>query len=77
MTLRELSPAYREAACLLRLRISQLRQAVKETEDPEEKWHLRRRILDLKPILTQMQELADLTEHYYDKGYWRDEKYTV
>ena len=33
--------------------------------------------LDLKPILTQMEELADLTEHYYDKGYWRDEKYTV
>lgn len=77
MTLRELSPAYREAAQLLRLRISQLRKAVKETEDPEEKWHLRRRILDLKPILTQMEELADLTEHYYDKGYWRDEKYTV
>lgn len=77
MTLRELSPAYREAARLLRMRISRLRQAVKETEDPEEKWHLRRRILDLKPILTQMEELADLTEHYYDKGYWRDEKYTV
>lgn len=77
MTLRELSPAYREAAQLLRLRISQLRKAMKETEDPEEKWHLRRRILDLKPILTQMEELADLTEHYYDKGYWRDEKYTV
>ena len=77
MTLRELSPAYREAARLLSLRISQLRQAMKETKDPEEKWHLRRRILDLKPMLAQMQELADLTEHYYDKGYWRDEKYTV
>lgn len=77
MTLRELSPAYREAARLLSLRISQLRRAVKETEDPEEKWHLRRRIIELKPILTQMQELAELTEHYYDKGYWRDEKYTV
>lgn len=77
MTLRELSPAYREAARLLRLRICELRKAMKETEDPEEKWHLRRRILDLKPILTQMEELADLTEHYYDKGYWRDEKYTV
>lgn len=77
MTLRELSPAYREAAKLLSMRISQLRQIMKETKDPEEKWHLRRRILELKPMLTQMQELADLTEHYYDKGYWRDEKYTV
>ena len=33
MTLRELSPAYREAARLLSLRISQLRRAVKETEE--------------------------------------------
>ena len=28
-------------------------------------------------LLTQMNELADLTAHYYDRGYWRDEKYTV
>ena len=25
----------------------------------------------------QMNELADLTAHYYDRGYWRNEKYTV
>ena len=77
MTLRELSPAYREAAELLARRIRQLRLEVAQTTDPEEKWHLRRRIIELKPILTQMRELAELTEHYYDKGYWRDEKYTV
>ena len=77
MTLRELSPAYREAAELLARRIRELRLAAAETTDPEEKWRLRRRILELKPILTQMRELAELTEHYYDKGYWRDEKYTV
>jgi len=77
MTLKELSPAYREAAQLLGLRISQLRKKAKETQDPEEKWRLRRRIIELKPMLDQMQELADLTEHYYDKGYWRDEKYTL
>lgn len=77
MTLKELSPAYREAAELLARRIRQLRLEAMETEDPEKKWRLRRRILELKPILTQMRELAELTEHYYDKGYWRDEKYTV
>lgn len=77
MTLKELSPAYREAAQLLSFRIAQLRRQVREAQDPEEKWHLRRRIIELKPILTQMNELADLTEHYYDKGYWRDEKYTL
>ena len=26
---------------------------------------------------TQMNDLADLTEHYYDKGYWRSKKYTL
>lgn len=77
MTLRELSPAYREAAELLTRRIKELRLEAARTEDPEEKWRLRRRVLDLKPMLTQMHELAELTEHYYDRGFWRDEKYTV
>ena len=77
MTLRELSPAYREAAELLSRRIRQLQLAASRSRDPEEIWHLRRRILELKPMLTQMRELAELTEHYYDKGYWRNEKYTV
>ena len=77
MTLRELSPAYREAAALLELRIKELRQQASRTDDPVEKWHLRRRVLELKPMLIQMHELAELTEHYYDRGFWRDEKYTV
>ena len=77
MTLRELSPAYREAAELLARRIRELRLKAAETDDPEEKWRLRRRVLELKPMLKQMQELAELTEHYYDRGFWRNEKYTV
>ena len=76
MTLRELSPAYREAAALLTRRIRELRLAAAKSKDPEEIWHYRRRIAELKPIEAQMLELADLTEHYYDKGYWRNEKYT-
>ena len=77
MTLKELAPAYREAGELLTRRIRELRLAVAETEDPVEKWNLRRRIIELKPMLAQVRELAELTEHYYDKGFWRDEKYTV
>ena len=77
MTLKELAPAYREAAELLDIRIRQLRQKAMREEDPEEKWRLRRRVLELKPMLIQVRELAELTEHYYDKGFWRDEKYTV
>ncbi|MBP3684447.1 MAG: hypothetical protein J6J12_05735 [Oscillospiraceae bacterium] len=77
MTLQELSPAYREAAQLLSCRIRELQLAEARSTDPEEIWHLHRRILELKPMLTQMRELAELTEHYYDRGYWRSEKYTV
>ncbi len=77
MELRELSTEYEESARLLRKRMKVLRKAIHATDDPEEKWRLQRRLADLTPILTQMNELADLTAHYYDKGYWRNEKYTV
>ena len=54
-----------------------LRQLVALCDDPEELWHLKRRIAELTPILTQMNELADLTAHYYERGYYRSEKYTL
>ena len=77
MTLAELSLSYEDSARLLRNRLQYLRQALAASRDPEEIWHLNRRIAELTPILTQMNELAELTAHYYDRGYWRDEKYTV
>jgi hypothetical protein len=54
-----------------------LRYLLAETEDPEEIWHIKRRIAELTPMLTQMNELAELTAHYYDRGYYRSEKYTL
>ena len=77
MTLQELSRCYEEAAVPLRDRLRFLRQAVAASEDAEEIWHLKRRIAELTPMLTQMNELADLTAHYYDRGYYRSEKYTL
>ncbi len=77
MRLADLSPGYRESARLLRTRLKELRAAIRKTEDPEEKWRLERRLADLAPILTQMNDLAELTEHYYDPGFWRNEKYTL
>lgn len=77
MTLAELSAAYDYSASLLRRRIWYLRRELNRTEDPEVRWHLKHRIAELTPMLTQMNELADLTAHYYDRGYWRDEKYTI
>ena len=77
MTLSELSRCYEEAAVPLRSRLRQLRLQLASASDPEEIWHLKRRIAELTPILTQMNELAELTAHYYDRGYYRNEKYTV
>lgn len=77
MTLQELSECYEAAAVPLRRRLRELRMALQECQDPEEIWHLKRRIAELTPMLTQMNELADLTAHYYDRGYYRNEKYTL
>ena len=77
MTLQELSLCYEAAAVPLRTRLRELRQALAVADDPEEVWHLKRRIAELTPMLTQMNELAELTAHYYERGYYRNEKYTL
>ena len=77
MTLQEMSKDYEAAAVLLRARLRLLRQELAAATDPEDIWHLKRRIADLTPMLTQMNELADLTAHYYERGYYRSEKYTL
>lgn len=77
MTLAELSKCYEAAAVPLRRRLGELRRLLAQTEDPEEIWHLKRRIAELTPMLTQMNELAELTARYYERGYYRNEKYTL
>ena len=77
MTLRELSAQYERSAQLLRVRISELRRRKKMTQDAQELFWLERRMAALAPMIRQMNELADLTEHYYERSYWRDEKYRL
>lgn len=77
MTLAQISKSYEEAAIPLRSRLKELRQQLSEAEDPEEIWHLKRRISELTPMLTQMNDLAVLTARYYERGFWRDKKYTL
>ena len=77
MTLAELSKCYEEAAVPLRARLRELRNLLAAAEDPEEIWHIKRRIAELTPMLTQMNELAELTARYYERGYYRSEKYTI
>ena len=77
MTLEELSACYEAAAVPLRARLNDLRGLLAQAEDPEEICHIKLRIAELTPMLTEMNELADLTAHYYERGYYRSEKYTL
>lgn len=76
MTLKELSAQYEAAAQPLRDRLRELRLLLKQTNDPDKKWHIERRIADLQPMLTQMNDLVWLLEHYYERGGSdRDDRY--
>ena len=50
MTLAQISKCYEEAAVPLRRRLKELRQMLAQTEDPEEIWHIKRRIGELTPL---------------------------
>ena len=76
MTLYEMSYVYREDAMRFRLRITVLREQAKAAQG-EDKLRLKQRILELQQLLRQSNELADLTGHYYERGYYRNEKYTL
>ena len=77
MTLRELSGGYRAAAQPIRARLRELRIEMKTERDAERVFWLKRRTAVLTEMLRQMNELAELTEHYYERGYYRNEKYRL
>lgn len=77
MTLRELSNGYRTAAQPIRQRLRELRQREKVATDEHERFWISRRKLVLGQMLQQLNELAELTGHYYERSYWRDEKYRL
>ena len=77
MTLRELSGGYRAAAQPIRARLRELRIEMKTERDAERMFWLKRRTAVLTEMLRQMNELAELTAHYYERGYYRNEKYRL
>ena len=77
MTLAEMSKDYEAAALLLRRRLRLLRLELAREQDPDRIWRIQRRITELTPMLTEMNELAELTRRYYEPGYHRNEKYTL
>ena len=77
MTLKEMSASYDESAAMLSRILRRLRRQLRNSGDAAERHTLRCRIKVLRDVLTQTRELAQLTAHYYERGYWRNEKYTL
>ena len=77
MTLLEMSVSYADSAARLRLRITELQAALRQSKDPDAIRCLNRRVDALTPLLREMRELADLTAHYYDKRYHKHDKYIL
>ena len=77
MTLKEMAPLCRKQAKDLREHIRDLREERQAARSDEVREELSERILVLYPIVREMEELAEHMEHYYDRGYCRNEKYTI
>ena len=77
MTLYELSFTYEESADLLWARIHELQQQEKQTTDSHELRCIQKRLEALGPILREMRELANLSRHYYERSYHKNERYSL
>jgi BMFP domain-containing protein YqiC len=77
MTLQELSVEYRAQAQALAQRIQQLEAQLEQGRGSGEEGALQVRIHMLSTMHREARELAALTERYYDRGYYRNGKYTV
>lgn len=77
MTLKELAVSYRESARLLDTRIRELRCRQAQTGSTDERCQMEGRIRELAAMHREMQGLARHCEHYYERGYRRNAKYTI
>lgn len=77
MMLAELTEGYLLSAELLRGKMRCLRARLRTADSPEVRAALRHELAVLSPILTQCCELAELTAHYYERSFYRNEKYSL
>ncbi len=76
-SLAELSAGYRAAGVLLSRRLRALRRALAAERNAQERAALRSQISALSTVYTQCRKLEELTAHYYERGFYRDESYTL
>lgn len=76
MTLLELSMEYRGNCAVLKGRVRELKDAIAATDDTMQQQLLRQRIADLMTLYRECREIALHLEHYYDRGYQKNGKFT-
>lgn len=78
MTLKEMSEkVYRADERFFDERIVRLRGQLHCAVSQEERRALRARIGELRLLRRQSREVAEVTGRYYERGYHRDERYTL
>lgn len=77
MSLRSLSSGYREAAAKLKIHLRRLRREMRQQTNPDRLCRLKHDYLRCTQMYRECRDLADLTEHYYERSYYRDKRYTL
>lgn len=77
MLLIEMTLEYKKSYLAFNARIKELQAAAKAETNPRKAAVLQSRIRDLEPLRREARELAELTARYYERGYYRNEKYTL
>ena len=77
MRLQELSVSYRSSAAALRERAAALERQRRETQDITQQRLLEERIHMLETMWREARDLAVLCERYYERGYRRNDRYTL
>ena len=67
--LRLMALEYKHSATLLSFKLAELREELKACEDDQERLRLRHVIYLVSTSMTQTNELAELTERYYERGF--------
>ncbi|MBE6993012.1 MAG: hypothetical protein E7430_10700 [Ruminococcaceae bacterium] len=77
MKLAELSMQYLDQYCALKKRIDYLNGLSGTQTDPNERFRMGQRIRMLTAMKIEAGQLAAITGRYYERGYRKNEKYTL
>lgn len=77
MSLEALAQEYRASAEPIRQRLREIRRLRKQAATSDERLRLQYRELRLTQMLHQLNQVAELLEHYYERSYYRNENYRI